>query len=174
MLYTSHKTPRGHISSLQTYAVWHSTALCWLNMPLLGWLPDNMTTICQVKSPNNIYQKLNKVIRSRNLKQQLLPGGAMQREEQVGGYWKRQRARLPARLQPLDLAALCQGNADRQARLSQYISASLHNTRAYRACRLFCVQNHLTLKPTIEVWSEEPCIITFVWMKDSERWRKGQ
>ncbi|KAA8584041.1 hypothetical protein FQN60_015249 [Etheostoma spectabile] len=39
----------------------------------------------------------------------------------------RQKARLAAWMLALDLAALCQGNADRQARLSQHISASLHN-----------------------------------------------
>ncbi|KAK1905922.1 BRD4-interacting chromatin-remodeling complex-associated protein-like [Dissostichus eleginoides] len=37
----------------------------------------------------------------------------------------RQKARLAAWLLALDLAALCQGNADRQACLSQPIKASL-------------------------------------------------
>lgn len=58
----------------------------------------------------------------------------------VGGNWMRQKARLAAWLLALDLAALCQGNADRQARLSQHISASLRNPEPCRAGQLSCVR----------------------------------
>lgn len=55
-----------------------------------------------------------------------------------GGGWMRRKARLAAWLLALDLAALCQGNADRQARLSKRMSGSLQNAGPCEAGQRSC------------------------------------
>ena len=65
--------------------------------------------------------------------------------ERSEGNWMRQRARLAAWLLALDLAALCQGNADRQACLSQHISASLHRRPQSTFSLRFSLSLHFSL-----------------------------
>lgn len=105
----------------------------------LRGLPDSVLAMWRMKSWKDMHQVLNKAIRPSGM----WNNGSFQVVvccERSGGNWMRQKARLAAWLLALDLAALCQGNADRQARLSQHISASSHNPGPCRAGRLSCVQ----------------------------------
>ena len=87
----------------------------------------------------------------------------------------RQKARLAAWLLALDLAALYQGHADRQERLSQHISASSHNPEPCRAGRPSCVQltGPGSQSSHRSQWETRACVTAFTWLKEPVRWEKG-
>ena len=140
----------------------------------LRGLPDSVAAVCWMKSWKDMHQVLNKAIRPSGM----WNNGSFQvvvRCERSGGNWMRQKARLAAWLLALDLAALCQGNADRQARLSQHISASVHNPGSCRAGRLSFAQlpDPAAHSSPRSQWRAGACVTAFIWLKDSVRWEKG-